>query len=214
VITSTGGHPREPGEAPAHSPCLAEVTSRGRYRCGGRRRYPSPESAPLGRAAVAAFGDEAGGRFGGFTDVLDPPLRRRPPQAGSGYGREAGCWRSQPAPDASRPWVCVPGKCPVLLLFCAEFFTFLALTVGTFVRPQGLRSFKLSLPPVLEDAADRTVRRLATARGCELGKPWRSAVGGKQGTGSRWSHRRTRPTTMMTKMMTWQPGLASVRTRG
>jgi hypothetical protein len=113
---------------------------------------------------VAAFGDEAEGRFGGFADVLDLPLRRRPPQVGSGYGREAGCWRPQPAPDASRPWVCVPGKCSVLLLSCAEFFMFLALTVGIFVRPQGLRSFKLSLPPVPEDAADQTARRLAAEK--------------------------------------------------
>jgi hypothetical protein len=44
------------------------------------------------------------------------------------------------------------------------FFTFLALTVGIFVRPQGLRSFKLSLPPVPEDAADQTARRLAAEK--------------------------------------------------
>ena len=31
-----------------------------------------PKGAPIGRAAVAAFGNEAGGQFGGFTDVLDP----------------------------------------------------------------------------------------------------------------------------------------------
>jgi hypothetical protein len=62
-------------------------------------------------------------------------------------------------------------------------------------------------------------KRPELTRRCELGKPWRSTVGGKQGTGSRWSRRRTRLTTMMmmmmmTKMMTWRPGLASVRTRG
>jgi hypothetical protein len=45
--------------------------------------------------------------------------------------------------------------------FAPSFFTFLALTIGIFVHPQGLRSFKLSLPPVPEDAADRTARRLA-----------------------------------------------------
>jgi hypothetical protein len=61
----------------------------------------------------------------------------------------------------SRPWVCVPSKCLILLLFCAEFSTPLILTVGIFVRPQGLRSFKLARPPVLEDAADRAARRLA-----------------------------------------------------
>jgi hypothetical protein len=40
----------------------------------------------------------------------------------------------------------------------------LILTVGILVRPQGLRSFKLSLPPVPEDAADRTARRLAAEK--------------------------------------------------
>jgi hypothetical protein len=68
------------------------------------------------------------------------------------------------SPDAPRPWVCVPGKCSTLLLFCAVFFTFLILTVGISVRPQGLRSFKLSRPPVPEDAADRTTRRLAAEK--------------------------------------------------
>jgi hypothetical protein len=41
---------------------------------------------------------------------------------------------------------------------------FSALTVGIFVRPQGLRSFKLSLPPVPEDVADRTACRLAAEK--------------------------------------------------
>jgi hypothetical protein len=41
---------------------------------------------------------------------------------------------------------------------------FLALIVGIFVRPQVLRSFKLSLPPILEDAADRTACRLAVEK--------------------------------------------------
>jgi hypothetical protein len=60
-------------------------------------------------------------------------------------------------------------------------------------------------------------KRPELARGCELGKPWRSTIGGKQGTGSHWSRRWTRLTTtmmMMTKMMTWRLGLASVRTQG
>jgi hypothetical protein len=62
-------------------------------------------------------------------------------------------------------------------------------------------------------------KRPELARGCGLGKPWRSVVGGKQGMGSRWSHRRTRLTTltmmmMMTKTMTWRPVLASVWIRG
>jgi hypothetical protein len=56
-----GGHARETGEAPASSGGLAEVTRWGSYRHGGRRRYPSPKGASFGGAAVAAFGDEAGG---------------------------------------------------------------------------------------------------------------------------------------------------------
>jgi hypothetical protein len=52
----------------------------------------------------------------------------------------------------------------ILLLFCAEFSTPLILTVGIFVRPQGLRGFKLSRPLVLEDAMDRAAWRLAAEK--------------------------------------------------
>jgi hypothetical protein len=152
-----GGHAREIGEAPASSGRLAEVTRWGSYRRGGRRRYPSPEGASFSGAAVAAFGDEAGGRFGGLTDVLGFPPRRRPLQAGSGYGREAGCRRPYPARDVPRPRVRFSGKCPILLLFCTE--SPLILTVGAFVCPQGLRFYKPSLPPVPEDMVDRAARR-------------------------------------------------------
>jgi hypothetical protein len=48
--------------------------------------------------------------------------------------------------------------------FAPNFFTSLILTVGIFVRPQGLRGFKLSRPPVPEDAADRAARRLAAEK--------------------------------------------------
>jgi hypothetical protein len=44
------------------------------------------------------------------------------------------------------------------------FFTFLVLTLGIFVRPQGLRNFKISRPPVPEDVAGRTARRLAAEK--------------------------------------------------
>jgi hypothetical protein len=44
------------------------------------------------------------------------------------------------------------------------FLTSLVLTVGIFVRPQGLRNFKLSRPPVPEDAAGRTARRLTAEK--------------------------------------------------
>jgi hypothetical protein len=97
-------------------------------------------------------------------DVLDLPLRRRPPQAGSVYGREAGGGAlSQPVmrPDLG---VCVPGECPILLLFCAEFFVPLILIVGIFARPQGLRIYKPAQPLVPEDAANRAARRLATEK--------------------------------------------------
>jgi hypothetical protein len=153
---------RETGEAPASSGGLAEVTRWGSYRRGGRRRYPSPEGASFGGATVAAFGDEAGGRFGGLADVLGFPPRRRPPQAGSGYGREAGCRCPYPARDAPRPQLRFSGKCSSLLLFCTE--SPLILTVGVFVRPQGLRFYKPSLPPVSEDVVDRAAWRTAAEK--------------------------------------------------
>jgi hypothetical protein len=62
-------------------------------------------------------------------------------------------------------------------------------------------------------------KRPELARGCELGKPWRSIVEDRRGMGSRGSRRRRRLTTMMmmmtmmTKTMTWRPDLASARTR-
>jgi hypothetical protein len=58
----------------------------------------------------------------------------------------------------------VSSKCPILLLFCAEFSTPLILTVGIFVRPQGLRIYKPIRPLVPEDAADRAVWRLAAEK--------------------------------------------------
>jgi hypothetical protein len=86
--------------------------------------------------------------------------------------------------------------------------------------------YKPSLPPVPEDAVDRAARRVAAEKkkekkdterpglvsGCGLGTPWRGAVGGRRGTGSRGSRRRRRLTTMMMTMMTrtttWRPALA------
>jgi hypothetical protein len=44
------------------------------------------------------------------------------------------------------------------------FLIFLVLTLGIFARPQGLRNFKTSRPPVPEDAADRTACWLAAER--------------------------------------------------
>jgi hypothetical protein len=44
------------------------------------------------------------------------------------------------------------------------FFTFLVLTLGIFVCPQGLRNFKTSRPSVPEDAAGRTARRLTAEK--------------------------------------------------
>jgi hypothetical protein len=40
----------------------------------------------------------------------------------------------------------------------------LILTVGMFVRPQGLRIYKLVRPPVPEDVVDRATRRLAAEK--------------------------------------------------
>jgi hypothetical protein len=44
------------------------------------------------------------------------------------------------------------------------FTASLVLTVGIFVRPQGLRGFKLSRPPIPEDAVGWTARRLAAKK--------------------------------------------------
>jgi hypothetical protein len=40
----------------------------------------------------------------------------------------------------------------------------LILTVGVFVRPQGLRFYKSSVPPVPENAVDRAARRTAAKK--------------------------------------------------
>jgi hypothetical protein len=45
------------------------------------------------------------------------------------------------SPDASRPWVCVPGKCPVLLLFRAEFFYVFSSYCWDFRSSLGIEEF-------------------------------------------------------------------------
>jgi hypothetical protein len=69
----------------------------------------------------------------------------------------------------------------------------LILTIGIFVRLQGLRIYKPVRPPVLEDAVGRAAWRIAAEKekekkdakrpglvsGCGLGMPWRSFVGGR-----------------------------------
>jgi hypothetical protein len=82
VVTAVGsnlalwGPTRETEESPAPSRGLAGAARRRAHRHGGGCRHPSPEGAPLDGAAAAAFGDGAGGRLGGFTDVLGPPPHR------------------------------------------------------------------------------------------------------------------------------------------
>jgi hypothetical protein len=109
----------------------------------------------------------------------------------------------------------------------------LILTAGIFVRPQGLRIYKPARPPVPEDVADQAARRLAAekekekkdvekARARERTRA-REALEKRRRRetrmSSRWSRRRRRLTTttmmmMTTKTTTWQPDLASARTRG
>jgi hypothetical protein len=67
---------RQIEESPAPSGGLAGAARRRAYRRGGGCRHPSSEGAPLYGAAAAAFGDDTGGRLGGFTYVLGPPPRR------------------------------------------------------------------------------------------------------------------------------------------
>jgi hypothetical protein len=61
----------------------------------------------------------------------------------------------------------------------------------------------------------KDAEKARAASGCGLGTPWRSAIEGRRGTGSRGSRRRRRltttVTTMMTRTMTWRPALASAR---
>jgi hypothetical protein len=68
------GPARETEESPAPSGGLAGAARWRAHHRGGGCRHPSPEGAPLDGAATAAFGDDAGGRPGGFADVLGPPL--------------------------------------------------------------------------------------------------------------------------------------------
>jgi hypothetical protein len=105
----------------------------------------------------------------------------------------------------------------------------LILIVRISVRLQWLGFHKPSVPRVPEDAVDRAAWRVTAENkkekkdvekawatsGCGLGTPWRSAIKGRRGTGSRASHRRRRltttVTTMMTRTMTWRPALALAR---
>jgi hypothetical protein len=76
--------------------------------------------------------------------VLGSPSRRRPPQAGSRHVGEAGRRRPLPALDASDcPWFSQP---------------------RLFVYLQEVGNHKPSLPPVPEDAVDRTARRVAAEK--------------------------------------------------
>jgi hypothetical protein len=70
------GPARETEESPAPSRGLVEAARWRAHRRGGGCRHPSPEGAPLDGATTATFGDDAGGRPGGFVDVLGPPSRR------------------------------------------------------------------------------------------------------------------------------------------
>jgi hypothetical protein len=121
---------RQTEESPAPSEGPGGVAERWAHRCGGDCRHPSPEGASLGEAAVAALGDDGRGRLGGFADVLGSPPRRRPPRAGSRRAGKTGRQHPFPALDASRPRVCVPGECPLLLSPCVGLP--LVLTAETF----------------------------------------------------------------------------------
>jgi hypothetical protein len=83
----------------------------------GGCRHPSPECASPGGAAVVAFGDDAGGRLGGFTDVLGPlsadDLRRR--VAGT-VGRLDACALTQPLMRPERGCVSLVSVCSFYLV--------------------------------------------------------------------------------------------------
>jgi hypothetical protein len=70
------GPMQETEESLAPSRGLAGAARRRAHHRGGGCRHPSPEGAPLDGATTAAFGDDAGGRLGGFADVHGPPSHR------------------------------------------------------------------------------------------------------------------------------------------
>jgi hypothetical protein len=71
------GTPRDrQKKSPAPSEGPGGVAERRAHRCGSGCRHSSPEGASLDGAAAAALGDDAGGRLGGFGDVLGSPSRR------------------------------------------------------------------------------------------------------------------------------------------
>jgi hypothetical protein len=137
---------------------LEELRERGLTAAGGGCRHSSPEGAPLDGAAAAALGDDARGRLGGFADVLGPPSRRRPPQAGSRHGREVRRRCLFLALDASRSRLCV--RSFFLLVSDCPWFSQPRL----FVRLQEVGFHKPSLPPVPEDAVDQAARRVTAEK--------------------------------------------------
>jgi hypothetical protein len=114
--------------------------------------------------------------------------------------------------------------------FAPCFLRLLVLTVGIFVRPQGLRGFKLSRPPVPVDAAGRTARRLAKEKDKERKDAEKARAHERMRAREALEKRRRRQARdglplepspdspdddddemMMMKMMTWWLGSASVR---
>jgi hypothetical protein len=122
------------------------------YRRGGGRRHPSPEGAPLDGAVAAAFGDDAGGRLGGFADVLGPlpadDLHRR--VAGTVGKLDAGAL-TQPSMRPERGCISlVSVRSFFLLVSDCPWFSQPRL----FVRLQEVGFHKPFLPPIPEDAVD------------------------------------------------------------
>jgi hypothetical protein len=182
VVTATVAL-RDPARQTEESPTPSEgpggVAERRAHRCGSGCRHSSPEGASLDRAAAAALGDDAGGRLGGFANVLGSPSHRRPPQVGSHHVGEAGRRRPFLALDASRPQVCVPGECPLLLPLASDCPWFSRPRL--FVCLQEVGYHKPSRPPVPEDAVDRATRRVAAEKRKE-----------KKDAKKAWAHERMR----------------------
>jgi hypothetical protein len=132
------------------------------HRCGSGCRHSSPEGASLDEAAAAALGDDAGGRLGGFADVLGSP-------SVDNLHRRVAVTLGKPDAGALSQPLMRPDRGCVSLVSVRSFFL-LASDCPWFSQPrlfvylQEVEHHKPSRPPVPEDAVDRAARRVAAEK--------------------------------------------------
>jgi hypothetical protein len=82
----------------------------------------------------------------------------------------------------------IPGECPLLLPSCVRLPLVLIAEIS--VRLQELGFYKPSLPPVPEDAVDRTARRVATEKKKEKKDAKKARARVRMRAGDAWERRR------------------------